>query len=150
MFKLLSEYDELLEIVDEIRPYYTVDKVKYYGVFIWTKEENADDETYVFDILADELAMYDDNHVIIEEAKPIIEKIQEKLKEIDCDKNGHSSMDIKVNDVKQGRMVCDACYDEYGIVRYITLGKRRTRSMALCDNCISSLVDQWQEKIQLK
>ena len=83
-----QSYKELTGIVDEIRPYYDVDKIKSYSVYIWTKDNpNADneDDMYgqnVFDICGDELIFYIKDHVIIEEAKPIIEKIQAKLREI--------------------------------------------------------------------
>ena len=81
-------YRELTEIVDGIRPYYDVDKIKDYSVYIWTKDNpNADseDDRYgqnVFDICEDELIFYVEDHVVIEEAKQIIEKIQAKLREI--------------------------------------------------------------------
>ena len=81
-------YKELTEAVDEIRPYYDVDKVKRGSVYIWTKDNpdsfNEDDRwgQNVFDIQEDELVFYTKDHVIIEEAKPVIEKIQAKLREI--------------------------------------------------------------------
>ena len=81
-------YKELTEAVDEIRPYYDVDKVKRGSVYIWTKDNpdsfNEDDRwgQNVFDIQEDELVFYTKDHVIIEEAKPVIEKIQAKLTEI--------------------------------------------------------------------
>ena len=81
-------YSELTEVVNEIRPYYDVDKIKSYSVYVWTKDNpNADneDDKYgqnVFDICGDELIFYVEDHVIIEEAKPVIEKIQAKLREI--------------------------------------------------------------------
>lgn len=85
--KLLKE---LREISDEIRPYYDIDKVKIYSVYIWTKDSFDLDNTEMiddnlFDIQAHELIMYDKNHIIIEEAIPIIEKIQDKLKEIEVE-----------------------------------------------------------------
>ena len=81
-------YKELSMIVDEIRPYYDIGKIKPYSVYIWTKDNpNADneDDTYgqnEFDICGDELIFYVEDHVIIEDAKPVIEKIQAKLREI--------------------------------------------------------------------
>ena len=84
-FKL---YKELSMIVDEIRPYYDIGKIKPYSVYIWTKDNpdsfNEDDRwgQNVFDIQEDELVFYAKDHVIIEEAKPVIEKIQAKLREI--------------------------------------------------------------------
>jgi hypothetical protein len=81
-------YGELSCIAGEIKPYYDIDKVKSYSVYVWTKgNPNADneDDKYgrnVFDICEDELIFYVEDHVVIEEAKPIIEKIQAKLREI--------------------------------------------------------------------
>lgn len=77
--KYMVLYDELREIVQEIKLYYDVDKVKFYSVYIWTKGE---DGINVFDIKADKIVFYDETHQIIEDAKPVIEKIQSKLKEI--------------------------------------------------------------------
>ena len=81
-------YKELTEAVDEIRPYYDVDKVKRGSVYIWTKDNpdaDNEDEMYgqnVFDICEGELIFYVEDHAVIEEAKIIIEKIQAKLREI--------------------------------------------------------------------
>lgn len=72
-------YNELEQISKEMLPYYDVDKVKSYSVYIWTKGEYGRN---VFDIIAGEIIFYVKNHVIIEEAKLIVEKIQLKLKEI--------------------------------------------------------------------
>ena len=74
-----SLYEELEQISNDILPYYDIDKIKPWSVYIWTKEEDGDN---VFDIMADEIQFYVDDHKIIEEAKPIIKKIQLKLKEI--------------------------------------------------------------------
>lgn len=83
--KFVKLYDELDELVKEIYPYYGVDKVKWYSVYVWTKDsyDLAFDGENVFDIQKDEIVHYVKDHVIIEEAKPIIKKIQEKLKELD-------------------------------------------------------------------
>lgn len=77
-------YEELVQIVNEIKPYYKVDKIKTDAVYICTKEggymgygEN------VFDISYDEIDFYVEDHVIPEEVMPIIKKIQSKLKELD-------------------------------------------------------------------
>lgn len=71
-------YDELCQISKEILPYYDVDKVKSYSVYIWTKGDNGQN---VFDIQADKIVYYAD-HVIYKDAESIITKIQAKLKEI--------------------------------------------------------------------
>ena len=76
-------YDSLCEIAGEILPYYDIDKTKTYAVYIWNKADNLEDQWNVFDIYSNEIVMYDKEHEIIEEAKPIIKKIQDKLKELD-------------------------------------------------------------------
>ena len=76
-------YDSLCEIACEILPYYDIDKTKTYAVYIWNKADNLDDQWNVFDIYSNEIVMYDEEHEIIEEAKPIIKRIQDKLKEFD-------------------------------------------------------------------
>ena len=79
-------YEELKNIVDEeLRPYYGVDKIKWYSVYIWTKESypGTYDGENVFDIMKDEVVFYVKDHVIPEEVKPIIKKIQMKLQELD-------------------------------------------------------------------
>lgn len=75
-------YDELVQISKEILPYYDIDKTKSYSVYIWTKDNIDEDGDNVFDILEDEVVFYVKDHIIIEEAKPIIKRIQLKLKEI--------------------------------------------------------------------
>ena len=72
-------YNELTQISKDILPYYDIDKIKPYSVYIWTKGKGSEN---VFDICGDEIIFYVKDHKIIEEAKPIIEKIQLKLKEI--------------------------------------------------------------------
>lgn len=84
--KFLKLYEELENIVDnELIPYYAVDKIKWYSVYVWTKESylGAYDNENVFDIQKDEIVYYVKDHVITEEAKPIIKKIQIKLQELD-------------------------------------------------------------------
>ena len=86
--KYYKLYDELIEITKEILPYYDIDKAKPYSVYIWSKEDENDPTDWgsnVFDINANEIVFYDKNHKIIEEALPIINKIQYKLKEIEIE-----------------------------------------------------------------
>lgn len=73
-------YNELAEVAHKIEPYYDVDKVKPYSVYIWTKGDFGDN---VFDIEKDRIVYYDQNHVIPIDVMPIIEEIQAKLREID-------------------------------------------------------------------
>lgn len=75
-------YEELTAIVGELRPYYDIDKVKPYSVYVWSKGKENDFGKNVFDIESNEIVFYDKTHKIPEDALPIINKIQSKLKEI--------------------------------------------------------------------
>lgn len=75
-------YEELVEVANKIRPYYDIDKIKPYSVYIWTKSEYNDFGENVFDIESDGIEFYDKEHKIIEDALPIIKEIQLKLNEI--------------------------------------------------------------------
>ena len=83
-----EEYEKLTEVAQEITPYYDIDKVKGWSVYIWTKGDNGSN---VFDIETNEIVYYHDfgetasytEQDIIEEAKPIINKIQNQLKVLD-------------------------------------------------------------------
>lgn len=84
--KFVKLYEELENIVDEeLIPYYGVDKIKWYSVYVWTHDSyvGAYDGENVFDIMKDEIVYYKKDHVISEEAKSIIKKIQMKLQELD-------------------------------------------------------------------
>ena len=79
-------YMELHKAVDQIRPYYDIDKIKQYSVYIWTKDRMGDDGLIiygdnVFDIQKDKIVFYDETHVIPDEVMPIIRNIQSKLME---------------------------------------------------------------------
>jgi len=78
--KIEALYKELVEIARRLDQYYDIDKIKPYSVCVWTKGKNGEN---VFDILANEIVFYSEDHAIIEGAKPIVEKIQSKLKEIE-------------------------------------------------------------------
>lgn len=71
---------ELTSLAHELEPWYRVDKVKWYMVCVWTKDDPGDN---VFDILSDGVNWYDDTHLPPSEAFPVIGKIQEKMKELD-------------------------------------------------------------------
>lgn len=79
-------YQELRELTDKLRKWYDIDKIKWYSVYIWTKDNPNDEKNpfgeNVFDIWGDEINFYVKDHVIPDEAMPIIREIQEKLKEI--------------------------------------------------------------------
>lgn len=76
-------YDELYELSLKLKPFYDIDKVKPYAVYVWTM---GSDGYNVFDILEDKLVMYDifnnKQHKIKTEVLPIIDKIQLKIKEL--------------------------------------------------------------------
>lgn len=76
------EFDKLFKIAHEIEPWYTVDKVKDYAVYIWTKDTDNDFRKNVFDIEADNIVFYTD-HNIIPEALPTIWRIQKQLKKVE-------------------------------------------------------------------
>ena len=87
-------YDELTNVCDEIKVYYNVDKIKSYSVYIYDKIYGSN----VFDILSNDIYMYS-AHIIIEEAKPIIEKIQNKLREIESFVNYYDRIKIEKSEI---------------------------------------------------
>lgn len=84
--KYYELYEELVEISNKIRPYYDIDKIKSYSVYIWSKEGSGISDDFwgrnVFDIEAEGIFFYDKEHKVIEDAIPIIKEIQLKLNEI--------------------------------------------------------------------
>lgn len=81
----MTVYDELCQIAREIELYYDIDKIKPYAIYIWSKTYDvADLGENLFDIHADGIEFFVKDHEIIEEAKPIIAKIQAKLRELEA------------------------------------------------------------------
>lgn len=84
-------YDELMNeiraLANSLSPWFDIDKIKSYGVYVWTKD--TDDEVLdgenVFDIFPDCIRFYrhDNMYDISAEAMPVIMDIQKKLKEIE-------------------------------------------------------------------
>ena len=72
-------YNELEAIALEPNPWYVADKIKDWGVYIYTKGPYGRN---VFDICFDEIVYYDKEHIIPDEAWPWINKIQKKVIEI--------------------------------------------------------------------
>ena len=70
-------------ISNEILPYYDIDKVKPYSVYIWSKENPNGFGENLFDIEVNRVIFYNKQHRIVKDAIPIIKKIQYKLKEIE-------------------------------------------------------------------
>ena len=80
-------YDELVDAAEAIKPYYDIDKIKTYSVYVWTKgngDPNSDGYwgDNVFDIHEDKIVFYVKDHVIPEKVMPIIKNIQSKIKAI--------------------------------------------------------------------
>lgn len=77
---------ELSIVAHEISPWYDVDKCKATAVYIWSKDDPNDEEEpfgeNVFDIHEDKIVFFVENHTIIPQAWPTIEKIQAKIREI--------------------------------------------------------------------
>ena len=81
-------YTELCDLAHELEPWFSIDKVKSYSVCVWTKaSDDSDpfDHENVFDIFEDYLQFYTCSQpwVLPNEAIPVIEKIQKKLREIE-------------------------------------------------------------------
>lgn len=79
-------YKELWDLAHELQPWFDIDKVKPYSVYVWTRDsEDPDLGENVFDICSNHLQFYHCEHPwrLANEAMLVIEKIQEKLKEIE-------------------------------------------------------------------
>lgn len=75
-----EQYKELLELTSKLERWYVIKKVTWYVVYV---HDIDDPEINLFDIWADEIVMFDDDHIIPSKAMKAIREIQEKLKEID-------------------------------------------------------------------
>ena len=76
-----DKFEKLWKTVQPLRKYYDIDKVKMWVVYVYDKDNSKNKDWGLFDIYKNEIVFYTDNHTIIEEAKPIIKKIQELLEE---------------------------------------------------------------------
>lgn len=83
-------YDELRKAAYELKPWFDIDKVKTFAVYVWTKETDPDDPDHpfgenVFDICPNHIQFYrcDNCWRLPNEVIPIITKIQEKLRAIE-------------------------------------------------------------------
>lgn len=85
-------YNELWKLAHELEPWFDIDKVKPYSVYVWTKGIDGDN---VFDICHDHLQFYTCARPwkLPNEAMLVIKKIQEKLKEIDDFQGGPLNME---------------------------------------------------------
>ena len=80
-------YNDLWDLAHELAPWFDIDKVKPYSVYVWTKDIDDPDCPFgenIFDICEDRLCFYQCTKPweLPNEAVPIIKKIQEKLQEI--------------------------------------------------------------------
>lgn len=76
---------ELVDIANEIDNYYNLKTVKTYAVYVNDKNTGKN----VFDIHARKVILHDIEHIIEKESKPIIIRIQEKLKDIEIEETKH-------------------------------------------------------------
>lgn len=72
-------YEELMDLTTKLERWYDIKKVTWYVVYVYSKD---DPEINLFDIWRDEVVMLDDSHTIPPKANTIIQKIQEKMTEI--------------------------------------------------------------------
>ena len=77
--KVKARQSKLLEAVEAIKPYYDVDKIRPYRVYVWTKGDLGEN---VFDIEVDSIYRYNPDHKIPKEVMPIIANIQKHLEKI--------------------------------------------------------------------
>lgn len=71
---------ELSELANGLEPWYSIDKVKAYGVYVWSKTDWWGEN--LFDIYEDEVCYYVKDHKIPDEAWSVIHQIQAKIREI--------------------------------------------------------------------
>lgn len=71
---------ELYDLSKGLEPWYVVDKVKWSAVYVWSKTDWRGEN--LFDILPDKIHYFVEDHVIPDEAWPIIRSIQTKMNEI--------------------------------------------------------------------
>lgn len=78
----LKEFDKLIKIADELRPYYDIDKIKPWSVYVWSKSTPTSEGDNIFDITKNKIICYGNfkEENIVSESLPIIKKIQEYLK----------------------------------------------------------------------
>ena len=77
---------ELEQLAHELDPWFVIDKVKDYSVYVWTKDSNEDnpDGENVFDIFHNTITFYPhaQSFDLKNEVMRIIRKIQDKLYEL--------------------------------------------------------------------
>lgn len=77
----MVDYEKLQEAVQALRPYYDIDKIKPWSVYVWTKNALNEDGENIFDIELDRIVCYGNfkETDIIPETLPIIANIQKFL-----------------------------------------------------------------------
>lgn len=79
----MNNYDKLCEVVDRLRPYYDIDKIKPWSVYVWSKTNSIDDSENLFDIMKNDIICYGNfrKENIIIDCLDIIKEIQKYLEE---------------------------------------------------------------------
>ena len=77
--EIIEWYKKMRELTDRLSPWYSIDKIKSWAVFIWSKDRPEGYNCNLFDIHKDEICYFSEDHVIPDEAWPIIREIQEML-----------------------------------------------------------------------
>ena len=75
-FELTSELERIAHGLDK---WYNLSKIKWYGVYVHSKDDPSEN---LFDIFDDKIAYYDDFHVIPPEAMAIVIEIQNQMAKI--------------------------------------------------------------------
>jgi len=79
LFYESEQYEELCELARKLEKWdYTIGSIKWYTIYVLADGIN------VFDIWMDEVNLLVEDHVIPDETLPIIQEIQEKLKDINA------------------------------------------------------------------
>lgn len=82
--KYMEYYNKLVELVKPLYRWYDIDKVKSYGVFVWTKNALENEGWNVFDINDNGIYFYNEKEYnecdIPVGAFPVIREIQNYLK----------------------------------------------------------------------
>ena len=74
-------YDELVPLAEKLRPYYSIDKIKSFGIYVWGTSA-MDEEANIFDIYADEIKIWVPCSVH-PDSLPIIAEIIQHLKKME-------------------------------------------------------------------
>lgn len=74
--ELISDLERIAHGLDK---WYNLSKVKWYGVYVYSKDEPSEN---LFDIFDDKIMYYGDSHVIPPEAMSIVIEVQNQMTKI--------------------------------------------------------------------